>query len=105
MIKVYAQPIERVKLPNYSSDFEFAGSTLGEIVSQLLNYAVVLAGIALFGFLIMGGFDLLTSAGNPEGIKRGTNKIIYGLTGFIIVMASYFILQVVELVFGITITG
>ncbi len=104
-MKIYAEEIEKVKLPDYPNKFEFAGSSLGDIVSQILNYAIVLAGIAFFGFLIMGGFDLLTSAGNPEGIKRGTNKIIYGLTGFIIVMASYFILQVVELVFGITITG
>ncbi len=100
-MKIFAQ----VALPSYPDEFKFANSTLGDIVSQFLNYAIVIAGIAMFALLILGGFDLLTSSGNPEGIKKGTNKIIYALAGFILVMATYFILQIVELIFGIKITS
>jgi hypothetical protein len=55
--------------------------------------------------LIAGGFDLLTSGGNPEGIKRGTNRITYALVGFIIILSAFFILQIAELLFGISVAG
>jgi|AACY02.16.fsa_nt_gi hypothetical protein len=102
-MKVFAQD---VNLPSYSgTGFNFGSASLGEIFSQLLNYAIVLAGIAMFGFLIAGGFDLLTSGGNQEGIKKGTNKIVMAIVGFIVVFATYFILEIIELLFGIKVTG
>ncbi len=100
-MKAYAQ----VNLPNYPANFKFGSSTLGQIVTEALNYAIVIAGIALLGFLIAGGFDLLTSGGNPEGIKRGTNRITYALVGFIIILSAFFILQIAELLFGISVAG
>lgn len=100
-MKVYA-----VRLPSYTgTGFNFDSSSLGDIVSQGFNYAIIIAGIALFGFLILGGFDLLTSGGNQESIQKGVNKIVYALVGFIIVLGTYFILQIVELLFGINIVG
>lgn len=101
-MKIYAA----VNLPKYTgTDFKFSGLKLADVISKALNYAIALAGVSMFGILIAGGFDLLTSGGNPEGIKKGTNKIVYALTGFIVVLGTYFILQFVELVFGIKITG
>lgn len=100
-MRIYAQ----VNLPDYPAEFNFGSASLGEIVSKGLNYAIVIAGIAMFGFLIAGGFDLLTSGGDQQGIKSGTNKIIFAIVGFIVVLSTYFILQIVELLFGITITG
>jgi len=100
-MKIYAA----VDLPEYPSRFLFSGLNLANVVTKALNYAVIIAGIALFGFLIAGGFDLLTSGGNPEGIKKGTNKIVYAMVGFIIILSTFFILQIVELLFGIKITG
>ena len=98
--------IYAVELPDYPGNFKFgAGSSLGEVFSSFLNYAIVLAGMALFAFLILGGFDLLTSGGSQEGIQKGTNKIVYALVGFIIILGTYFILQIVELLFGIKVTG
>ncbi len=95
-----------VNLPKYTgTEFKFSGLNLGNVVSRAINYAIIIAGIGLFGFLISGGFDLLTSGGNPEGIKKGSNKIVYALVGFIIVLSTYFILQIAELLFGIKITG
>jgi hypothetical protein len=100
-MKAYAQ----VNLPNYPANFKFRASTLGQVVTEIFNYAIVIAGIALLGFLIAGGFDLLTSGGSPEGIKRGTNRITYALVGFIIILSAFFILQIAELLFGISVAG
>lgn len=100
-MKVYAQD---VTLPDYGdTGFKFANKSLGEIISQALEYAIVLGGIAMFAYLLLGGFELLTSAGNPEGIQKGTQKIIFAIIGFLVIFASYFIVQLVETMFGFSI--
>ena len=52
-------------------------SSLGQVVSEFLRYALVFGGLAMFVFLIMGGFKLLTSAGDSAKVKEGTDNIIY----------------------------
>jgi len=75
-------------------------STLGEIASEALKYVLVIAGLGMFAMLISGGFTLLVSAGNPDKVKQGTNSIIFAIVGFLIIFASYWIIQIVELIFN-----
>lgn len=82
-----------------------ANLTLGDIVSRILLYIFVLAGLILFGFLIFGGFELLTSAGNPDKVKAAQGKITNAIVGFIIIFLSYWIVQILEIIFGISILG
>ena len=101
-MKVFAQnpvtiPDPKTVMPN----FKF--STLGEIASEALKYALVLAGLSMFAMLIFGGFTLLTSGGEPGKVKEGTSRIAFAIVGFLIVFASYWIIQIVELVFGLQI--
>ena len=99
---VHAQ--NNVQLPGYgSTGFKFANASIGEILSQALEYAIIIGGLAMFVYLIWGGFNLLTSAGNPEGIREGTQKIIFAIIGFLVIFASYFIVQLVETMLGFTI--
>jgi len=78
-------------------------STLGGIASETLKYALVFAGLAMFVYLLLGGFQLLTSGGEPNGIKEGTNKIVFAIIGFLVVFSAYWIVQIVEVIFGLTI--
>jgi len=96
------------KLPEYSSikgfeNFNFANKTLGDIISKLLTYIFPLAGIILFAFLILGGFELLTSGGNPEKAKKAQGRITSALVGFLIIFLAYWITQILEVIFGIQI--
>jgi hypothetical protein len=75
-------------------------NTLGDVISNLLNYVYPLAGLILFGMLLMGGFDLLTSAGNPEKVKAGQGKITSALIGFLIIFLSYWIIQILQIILG-----
>ena len=101
MIKVYAND---VKLPDISSSgFNFSGKTIGDVFSSLFDYLLPLAGVLMFGMIIYGGLTLMLSGGNPEGIKEGTNKILFGVVGFIVVFAAYWIIKIIEVVFGMAI--
>lgn len=77
--------------------------TIGEIVSKLLPYIFAFAGLVLFGILIYGGFELLTSAGNPDNAKKAQGRILNAVVGFLIIFLAYWLTQVIEVIFGITI--
>jgi len=76
---------------------------IGDIISTLLPYIFVIAGLALFIFLIIGGFGLLTSGGNPDKIKSAQGKITSAIIGFVIIFVSYWLVRILEIVFGIDI--
>lgn len=77
--------------------------TIGDVISKLLPYIFVLAGLILFGFLIFGGFELLTSAGNPEKVKLAQGKITSAVIGFVIIFVAYWLVQILEVIFGLKI--
>ena len=85
--------------------FAFGTSSVGTVLGELLPYILGLAGIILFLYLIWGGFELLTSGGNPETMARGKGKIGHAVVGFILVFASYWIAQIIQHILGIEILG
>lgn len=73
---------------------------LGSVVTQALPYILTLAGIAMLFAIIWGGITLMTSGGDPAKTKEGYGKIMYGIIGFLIIFASYFIAQLVQTMLG-----
>lgn len=107
---VNAQNIPTVEIPRYptpvggSQGFLTSQNlTVGEIIGKALTYVYVIAGLALFLVLIMGGFSLMTAAGDPKKIEAGYGKIKDALIGFLVVFVSYFVVQIVEVVLGVKI--
>lgn len=77
--------------------------TFGKIISRLLPYIFVVAGLILFIYLILGGYGFLFSAGNPDSIKKAQDKITNALVGFLLIFIAYWLTQVIEVVFGVKI--
>jgi hypothetical protein len=75
--------------------------TIEGIVSALIPLIYVLAGLALLLMLIVGGFQLMMSAGDPKGVESGRNKVMYALIGFLIIFVSYWLVQILQVVFGL----
>jgi len=80
---------------------KFSGGDVGSIIIAITPIFFTLAGIMLLIYLMMGGFQLMTSAGNPKVVEAGKAKITNALLGFIIVFISFWIVQIVGLLFGI----
>ncbi len=75
--------------------------TIGRIITMLIPFIYVLAGLGLLLMLIIGGFQLMMSVGNPEGLKSGGQKILFAVIGFIIIFASWWLIQILQVVFGL----
>lgn len=97
-------------LPTYPVDIfsnkrviDLNHTDLGTIISKLLPYIYVFAGLALLVMLILGGITLMTAAGDPAKSKSGYGKITSALIGFLIIFITYFVAQLVEILLGIKI--
>jgi len=77
---------------------------LGKIISNILNIALRLAGIAAFIMIIVGGFQYLTAGGDPKKTQAAGQTITYAVFGLIAVIAAWFILLFIKKFTGVDIT-
>ncbi len=79
------------------------GDSLGSITNSFLPTILQLAGVILFGMLVMGGFTMLAGAADKESQEKGKKMITSSLTGFFIVFLSYWIAQILQVIFKVNI--
>ena len=73
-----------------------------QFIGQILGIAVGIGGGIAFLLILFGGFQILTSAGNPEKLNAGKELITSAITGLLIIIFSLFILRLIGFnIFGI----
>lgn len=75
--------------------------------SNLFNNIVpnvyIAAGIVVFFMIVMGGFMILSNAGNADKTKEGGKIITSAIIGLVVLFASYWIIQVIQVITGLQI--
>lgn len=85
-----------------SIGLKFAGGNIGNVISELTrNYILLAAGLLLLLYLIYSGFQYLTSAGDPKKTQEAKAKITQALVGFVIIFASFWIVQILANILGL----
>ena len=75
-------------------------------LSRFINvFLFPLAAIVLFVYLLWGGLSYMLSSGNPDKTKAAWAQITQALIGFVIIFTSWWLIQLVEVIFGINILG
>lgn len=71
--------------------------TFGALVTVIVRNAFVLAGIISFLLLVFGGFSVIMGAGDGDAkqLEKGKQTITGALAGLIIVVTSYWIVQII----------
>jgi len=80
-------------------------STPEGFINRLLDYIFPLAGFILFGMLIAGGVEMMFGAAGKKSIDSGKQRATAAVVGFVLLFASYWVVQIVEQIFGIDILG
>lgn len=75
--------------------------TLGTFVSRAMDIIFIFAGVGLLLMLLSGGFTFLTSAGDTKKLEQGKQTLTNALLGFIIVFASFWLVQGLGIIFGL----
>jgi len=86
-------------------DFKTEFTDIGSIISALLPYIYVIAGLILFGAIIISGFQFLFSAGDPKKTAGAKGCLTNAIIGFLIVFLSWWLIQIIEVIFHLDITG
>lgn len=76
-------------------------TSLGDLVSRALTFLFPLAGIILFGIIIVSGFQLLTSAGDPKKMEQAKQRLTWGIIGFVVIFVAFWIMRALEFLLGI----
>lgn len=79
-------------------------SDLPTYFGNLLTALIPLVGIVSFVMILVGGFSILTSAGNPEGIKKGSQTITLAIAGLALAVIAWLILVFIENFTGVPVT-
>ena len=81
------------------------GDGIRGFVAQILPNAFILAGLILLILAAAGGLKMITSAGNPEDQEKGKQTLTNAVIGFVLVFASFWIIQIIQVITGINILG
>jgi len=64
-----------------------------ELYGRIIRAFLGVIGSAALLFIIIGGFIMLTSQGNPEKVKSGRDTIVWATIGLLVAFSSWIILR------------
>lgn len=79
--------------------------TPGALITIILRNVYVAAGVFLLFLLISGGISIILGAGggDPKKAGQGQKAVTAAIAGFLIIFASYWIIQIIETITGVKI--
>lgn len=69
------------------------GGSLTSLITTISNTILLLVGVIAVLFLIIGGFQYIASAGNPEQIGKAKQTIMYAIIGIIVALLAYVVVK------------
>lgn len=64
-----------------------------DVMLRVMQIALAAVDIFALFMFILGGFELLISAGNPERIKKAKDTLVWATLGILVITLSYSILK------------
>ncbi len=80
-------------------------TNIGKLTDSFLKTSLTVAGVIFLCLLIFGGLNLIIGAGDSDPKKAAQSQAIVtnAIIGFLVVILSYFIIQIIEVVTGLPI--
>ena len=85
------------------TDSNMSFPDIGTLIGNIIIASMVIAGLMVFFYLIMGGIQYISSGGDKAQAEAARNRITYALIGLVIVVGSFAIIKLVEQFFGLNI--
>ena len=73
---------------------------LPAIFSNVVSALLAFVGLFALFLFIFAGFRYMNSAGDPKKLEGARNTLIYGILGLLIVLFSFFIINLISIVTG-----
>lgn len=76
-------------------------SCVPAVFANLLTALLAFAGLTALIMFLVGGFKFMNSGGDPKKLEGAKNSIVFGILGLLIVLFSFFIIQLIAIVTGV----
>ena len=76
-------------------------SCIPAVFSNLLTGLLMLVGTFALFLFILAGYKYMNSTGDPKKLEGARNTLIYGISGLLLVLFSFLIINVIYLVTGV----
>ena len=83
--------------PNTPASLACIPAVFANIISALLT----LAGVVAVFFIIIGGFKLINSGGDPKQLDSARKTLVYAVLGLALVFLSFLIVRTIAYVTGV----
>lgn len=80
---------------NKLNDNTVNSNDLMEQANAIINVVIGVIGFVAVAFIIFGGIQYTTSAGDPGKVKKAKDTILYGIIGLVVSMLAYAIVNFV----------
>ncbi len=98
MERVYAQVSIKEVFPP-AENF----SQIGPLVSVIVKNGFMLAGVIAFVLIVLGGFGIIAGAGgDTKQLEQGKKTITGAVIGLLVIVGSFWIVQIIETLTGLT---
>lgn len=92
---------DRLLFQGSTASKEYSSSS--DLINNILPNIYVAAGLVIFFMIVFGGFTIISNAGNKDKIADGTKTITSAIMGLLVLFASYWIIQLIQVVTGVSI--
>ena len=90
----------------YSDGSDTQNGAIGNfelIISNFIGFMTMLAGVFFVIYFVMAAFNWVTSGGDSSKLQNSRDRMLHGVLGLIIVVASYGIVGLIGTVVGLNI--
>jgi hypothetical protein len=71
------------------------GRTLAQYIRAIIDAALVIAAVVAVIYLIVGGYQYITSSGNAETVGTAKHTVLYAIIGLVVIFAAFVIIDYV----------
>lgn len=76
-------------------------TVVGNLISAILGFLLVIAGLLSLFFLLTGGIQWITSGGDKAGVEAARQKILNAVIGLIITFSVWALMKLIFAFLGI----
>ena len=76
-------------------------TNLADLIISVTKNFVLLIGIVSVGFIVLGGGQLVISAGNTEAVEKGKKTITWAIIGLVVALLAFSIVAIVQDLLGV----
>lgn len=95
-----AKELSPIQPPGLPFTAATAGVDTENLISTVVGFLTIVAGISFILYFIIAGFSWITAGGDPEKVKKAQQNITNALVGIVIVAIAYTVTAIIGSILG-----